>query len=616
MKTLIKMSGLIMVALLCLYSCQDNEGNPDEIIPGAVQFNLNDPNAGDRGNAAGAEAYEDARSLVVTIEDDQGNVIYDQEQIELFNFSGTLAGEPLSLNPGNYRLTEFLVLDDQGIVIYATPVEGSEYAHLVNDPLPIDFIITTDETTQVVPEVIDTEEFTPDAFGYATFQFSIVEHFNFLVAAFIYDEVLQKLVLTNADLTIYEQGTQNILYSNEMGDSTNVIAVEEGFDYHLVVTKSGYTVEDNSYTNTELKAFATDPLEVVLQVPGTLPSNSFVNSGETFSTEGTDAASGDLDGDGDIDLFITRSNGQANEVWLNNGTGNFTNSGQSIGTNNSHHAALADLDGDGDLDAFVVNYGNQANRVWLNDGSGTFTDSGQTLGNASSLYVQLGDIDGDGDLDAIVGNDASINNSIWFNDGSGNFSLSAENLGSTAAYGLSLGDVDADGDLDLFVASINEANQLWFNDGTGSFTNSGQSLGNDRSIRAALADLDGDGDLDAFVASNVFNSSPQPSRVLFNDGAGNFTDSSQGLGNHNVQGLILVDFDLDGDLDALTVSYYLEPYTLWQNDGNGSFTDSGQSFGNHFGTGITHADFDGDGDQDFFVTISGSSHLLWLGEQN
>ena len=44
------------------------------------------------------------------------------------------------------------------------------------------------------------------------------------------------------------------------------------------------------------------------------------------------------------------------------------------------------------LNAFVIN--NRSNRVWLNDGSGTFTDSGQTLGSADSQAVALGDLDG------------------------------------------------------------------------------------------------------------------------------------------------------------------------------------------------------------------------------
>ena len=64
---------------------------------------------------------------------------------------------------------------------------------------------------------------------------------------------------------------------------------------------------------------------------------------------------------------------------------------------------MGDVDGDGDLDAFVANY-SQGNKVWLNDGSGVFTDSSQSLGNSDSLGVSMGDVDGDGDLDAFVAN--------------------------------------------------------------------------------------------------------------------------------------------------------------------------------------------------------------------
>jgi len=73
---------------------------------------------------------------------------------------------------------------------------------------------------------------------------------------------------------------------------------------------------------------------------------------------------GDVDHDGDLDLFAAGKRG--NQVWLNDGKGIFSDTEQRLGLGDSHHAALGDLDGDGDLDAFLANNAASPNRVWLN----------------------------------------------------------------------------------------------------------------------------------------------------------------------------------------------------------------------------------------------------------
>jgi uncharacterized repeat protein (TIGR01451 family) len=142
------------------------------------------------------------------------------------------------------------------------------------------------------------------------------------------------------------------------------------------------------------------------------------NDGHGVLTQGThlgstytlDVALGDLDGDSDLDVYLAVGNG-GNEVWVNEGGGVFTDTGQALGTRTSRAVALGDLDGDGDLDAYVVNADNTNNQncVWLNDG-GVFTDSGQLLGATASNRVVLGDVDGDGDLDALEANEGAVPN--------------------------------------------------------------------------------------------------------------------------------------------------------------------------------------------------------------
>ncbi|MFP6768495.1 MAG: FG-GAP-like repeat-containing protein, partial [Planctomycetaceae bacterium] len=233
-------------------------------------------------------------------------------------------------------------------------------------------------------------------------------------------------------------------------------------------------------------------------------SGTFSNSGQALGGSGNSLGTrlGDIDGDGDLDAVVASGEGQGNKVWINNGSGTFSDSGQSLGNSMSYDLELGDLDADGDLDLFIANNTNSGvpNKVWLNDGNGTFTDSGQSLGNGSTEYVELGDLDGDGDLDAFAVNRFSQSNRVWINDGSGTFSDSGQTLGTKQSNGVAIGDLDGDGDLDAAIGNRGEVNTTWINDGNGGFSDGGQSLGSGLTEAIAVADFDGDGDLDIFVA--------------------------------------------------------------------------------------------------------------------
>ena len=290
-------------------------------------------------------------------------------------------------------------------------------------------------------------------------------------------------------------------------------------------------------------------------------------------------ALGDLDGDGDLDAFAANSevwDPQPNKVWLNDGYGHYTDNGQILGNSVSRAVALGDLDGDGDLDAFVANGdpghgGGEPNAVWLNNGSGQFTDSGQALGKAVSRDVALGDLDGDGDLDAFIANGDSERvfseaNKVWLNNGYALFTDSGQNLGASISQAVVLGDLDEDGDLDAFVANggqdmvDGQPDRLWLNSGSALFTDSGHLMGNDSSFGAAIGDLYADGHLDIFVAAYHGGN-----RVWLNDGAANLTLSDPGFAAESAADVTLGDIDGDGDIDALVANAIGRDNRLWLN---------------------------------------------------
>jgi hypothetical protein len=333
------------------------------------------------------------------------------------------------------------------------------------------------------------------------------------------------------------------------------------------------------------------------------------------STQGADVALGDLDGDGDLDTFVANVN-QANQVWLNEGGGVFTDSLPGLGSSDSRGIALGDLDGNGTLDAFVANrtpFG-QANKVWLNDGSGAFSDSGQGLGSSPSYDVSLGDLDGDGDLDAFVANYTQANR-VWKNDGTGAFVDLWNDAGTDGSLAVALGDVDGDGDLDAFVVNDGAADQVWVNDGRGIFSAGWDDGATEDSVAVALGDVDGDGDLDALVGDETV-----ANRLWINQGGsqggtpGAFSDSGQSLGTYQTEDVALGDVDGDGDLDIFVaiVSSISEPNKVWRNDGTGVFTDSLQNLGSARSYAAALGDVNGDGALDAFVANSGQPDQVWL----
>jgi hypothetical protein len=189
----------------------------------------------------------------------------------------------------------------------------------------------------------------------------------------------------------------------------------------------------------------------------------------------------DYDGDGDCDLYLTNENNAKNSLYKNNGPNDFTK----IKTlsivqdyNNSGGSSWGDIDNDGDYDLFVANWKEQTNQLFINN-NGEFTEQSTSViasGGGNSFGSSFADLDNDGDLDLFVCNAFSsnqTNNFVYINDGHGvftqdNTSILASQEGWT--FGCAFGDYDNNGWLDLILANtLNESqkNALFRNTGTG-----------------------------------------------------------------------------------------------------------------------------------------------------
>ena len=356
---------------------------------------------------------------------------------------------------------------------------------------------------------------------------------------------------------------------------------------------------------------------------------------------------------------------------------------RSDGRNDRHSGpAFADLDGDGDLDLFLGGIYGDPNRIYENTGDCQFievTDNSPEIKNMLAPHTKtagFGDYDLDGDLDMflthrgttdslykLTGPRIAETDHLWRNesDESGiRFVNASEESGMsdlvwlTRTYPGTMGfpfseqlfdftftpifaRIDEDLWPDIAIAGDFGTSQLAINQGNGTFRSIENPIlrGAEFAMGSALGDIDNDGDLDWFVSS-IFGPgnevmTPQGNRLYVNDGSpSRFVDRTEEFGVADGAwgwAACLVDLDNDTDYDIYHTNGWPEPFLghqVWANSHSrafvrtesGAFIDQAEELGlaeDSDGRGAVCADFDNDGDIDILelTNASPNSARLW-----
>ena len=381
-----------------------------------------------------------------------------------------------------------------------------------------------------------------------------------------------------------------------------------------------------------------------------------ITDGERF---GGGVAAGDMDNDGDVDVYIVGRDDDPNHLYENLGNNRFRQMGHTVGVDVTHWGsgpAFGDIDGDGDLDLFVGGVENHPVYLFenrLNESEQRFVDitaeAGVTQSSLNTVSALFYDYDRDGFVDLFLTHwgeawrEGSDTGTVWRNNGDRTFTSMSVESGIAAtlvedgvdwSFTPGFSDIDRDGDGDLFIASDFGESQIYLNNDDGTFTRitNRAEIVDQNGMGSALGDYDNDGDMDWFVTS-IFDLDGEGgtyfgNRIYRNEGEGRFIDATMGTNLDNGDwgwGACAADFDNDGYLDIVEVNGWVtsthknfrdRPVRFYYNLGLGSLSfleihDEVNLLNDGQGRALVCFDSDRDGDQDILLVNGSPDHIVF-----
>jgi hypothetical protein len=375
----------------------------------------------------------------------------------------------------------------------------------------------------------------------------------------------------DVDIAVTDKGSENInvLWNAEVGVATAGLTrrgpvIQVGFKPHAAVQGD---FNDDGIPDVATANGDGQNVSILVGTGTGGFEEPTVENGRHYFFEGSGhlnhITTGDLDGDGDLDLAAVEQSVGRVGILSNHGDGTFDVPVRFPAGTRAYHIQTADLDADGDLDLAVANAGANTASLHYNAGNGSFPD-GETL-SVENLpeSLTLADLDGDGDIDVAVGNKVSSSVSLFFRSADGTYSRppSVPTLGT--AITLTNADFDADGDSDLVTVNANEI-EVFLNDASESLARGGlfPHRASSPPFSVTAADMNADGFPDVLTA-NFF---ARTVSVLLGRGDGSFHLPYVLTAGQVTRAVVVGDFDRDGDLDALAANRVTEDATVFANE--------------------------------------------------